>query len=88
MNTMSPSGNIKHSSEVADAADLAVKKVFFLLGVDVENAESVKEFQEDLRFGSRLRKLANHGSIGIVGLLVLGLMTALYSGIISSLKGK
>lgn len=77
-----------HSSEVTDAADLAVKKVFFLLGVDVENAESVEDFREDLRFGRRLRKLANNGMAGIVGLLALGLMTALYSGIVSSLKGK
>lgn len=76
------------TAEVTEAADLAVKKVFFLLGVDVDNAASVESFREDLRFGRRLRLLANNGVAGIIGLLVLGLMTALYSGIISSLKGK
>ena len=77
-----------HSKEVTDAADLAVKKVFYILGVDVEKPESVESFREDLRFGRRLRKLANSGVAGIVGLLALGLVTALYSGIISSLKGR
>lgn len=77
----------QHSSEVTDAADLAVKKVFYLLGVDVENAASIESFREDLRFGRRLRKLGNSGMAGIVGLLVLGLMTALYTGVLSSLRG-
>jgi hypothetical protein len=77
-----------HSSEVVDAADLAVKKVFYLLGVDVDNAASIESFREDLRFGRRLRKLANSGVAGIVGLLALGLVTALYSGILNSLKGR
>lgn len=77
-----------HNAEVTEAADLAVKKVFALLGVDVENPESVESFREDLRFGRRLRKLANNGMAGIVGLVVLGLMTALYSGIVNTLKGR
>lgn len=77
-----------HSAEVIQAADLAVKKVFYLLGVDVEDASSVEDFREDLRFGRRLRKLANNGMMGVVGLLALGLVTALYSGIVSSLKGR
>ena len=32
-----------------DAADRAVKKVFAILGVDVDKPESVEEFREDLR---------------------------------------
>jgi hypothetical protein len=82
-----PGEIMTHSSEVTAAADLAVKKVFFMLGVDVDNAASVESFREDLRFGRRLRKLANSGVAGIVGLLALGLVTALYSGILNSLKG-
>jgi hypothetical protein len=77
-----------HSKEVTDAANLAVKQVFYLLGVDVEDAASVEDFREDLRFGRRLRKLANNGMMGIVALLALGMVTALYSGIVSSLKGR
>lgn len=75
-----------HSSEVTNAADLAVKKVFFLLGVDVENAKSIEDFREDLRFGRKLRKLADHGTVGIMGIIVLGLMTALWHGIVEVIK--
>jgi hypothetical protein len=76
------------STEVTDAADLAVTRVFFLLGVDVNDAKSVEDFREDLRFGRRLRKLANSGMAGIVGLMALGLAAALWNGILNSLKGK
>jgi hypothetical protein len=79
--------SLAHSAEVTAAADLAVKKVFYILGVDVEKPESIESFREDLRFGRRLRKLANSGAAGIVGLLALGLVTALYAGIVKSLKG-
>jgi hypothetical protein len=33
-----------------------VKKVFAILGVDIDRPESVEEFREDLRFGKRMRK--------------------------------
>lgn len=75
-----------HSSEVTNAADLAVKKVFFILGVDVDRPESVESFREDLRFGRKLRKLADHGTVGFVGILVLGLATALWHGIVTIIK--
>lgn len=76
-----------HSEEVTQAANLAVKKVFAILGVDVDKPESVESFREDLRFGRKLRKLADHGMVGVVGILVLGLMTALWHGVTSILKG-
>ena len=44
-----------------DAADRAVKKVFAILGVDIDKPESVEEFREDLRFGRKLRKASDHG---------------------------
>lgn len=77
-----------HSHEVTDAADLAVKKVFYLLGVDVDNAESIEAFREDLRFGGKLRKLADHGTVGVFGIIGIGLMTALWHGIVSLLRVK
>lgn len=77
-----------HHSDVSEAADLAVKKVFFLLGVDVENAKSVEDFREDLRFGRKLRKLAEHGMVGMAGIIALGLATALWHGIVAATKGK
>jgi hypothetical protein len=71
-----------------DAADRAVKKVFAILGVDVDKPESVEEFREDLRFGKKMRKAADHGFLAIVGLLVIGLGAAVWAGIMSKLSGQ
>ena len=50
-----------------DAADRAVKlKVFAILGVDVDKPESVEEFREDLRFGKRMRRAADHRLLALV----------------------
>ena len=69
-----------------ESADRAVKKVFAILGVDINKPESVEEFREDLRFGRKLRKLADHGTLVIVGLLFTGLAWAVFEGFISRFK--
>lgn len=74
--------------EVEAAADLAVKKVFYLLGVDVEDAASVEAFREDLRFGRKLRTLANHSVVGAAGIIAVGLMAALWHGIVAAVRVK
>ena len=68
------------------AADLAVKKFFYILGVDVEDAKSVESFREDLRFNRKLRKLADHGIYSMVGLIALAITTALWIGIQNALR--
>jgi hypothetical protein len=68
-----------------DAADRAVKKVFAILGVDIDRPESIEEFREDLRFGRKLRKAADHGTMAFVGTLVVGLCVAAWAGIASKL---
>jgi hypothetical protein len=70
-----------------DAADRAVKKVFAILGVDIDKPESVEEFREDLRFGKRMRKAADHGFLALVGLFVVGLGAIIWAGIIAKLGG-
>jgi hypothetical protein len=74
------------NSEITQAADLAVRKVFYLLGVDVDNAESVEDFRADLRFGRKLRKLADHGLVGMVGVAAVGLAAAIWHGIVQSMR--
>lgn len=69
------------------AADLAVKKVFALLGVDVEHPESVAEFQDDLRFGRRMRRATEHGFMAAVGVAVVGMGAVLFAGIMAKLGG-
>lgn len=71
-----------------EAADRAVKKVFAILGVDVDKPESVEEFREDLRFGKRMRRAADHGLLALVGLVVIGLGAAVWAGIVSKIGGE
>lgn len=65
------------------AADLAVKKTFAILGVDVEKPESVEEFRADLRFGRTLRRAADKSFLTMVALVTTGLVVALWSGVVS-----
>ena len=69
------------SPECQKAAEIAVKKVFNILGVDVENPESVEEFRMDLRFGRRMRRASDRGMLAIVGAIATGLVIAFWTGI-------
>jgi hypothetical protein len=68
-----------------DAADLAVKKVFAILGVDVDKPESVEDFREDLRFGKRMRRAADHGMLALFGVIAAAFAAALWAGIVSAI---
>lgn len=70
-----------------ESADRAVKKVFAILGVDVDKPESVEEFREDLRFGKRMRKAADHGFLALMGVLAAAAMAAVWAGIVSKVSG-
>ena len=59
-----------HDDTCQEAADRAVKKVFAILGVDVDKPESVEEFREDLRFGRKLRKLADKSLFAFWGFAI------------------
>jgi hypothetical protein len=74
--------------EVNEAVELAVKKVFAILGVDIDRPESVEEFREDLRFGRKMRKLVDTGMLGIIGVIAAGFVAALWHGIVQTLKVK
>ena len=69
-----------------EAADVAVRKVFAILGVDIDKPESVETFREDLRFGKRLRKATDHGMLAVVAVIAAAMCAAAWSGVISSLR--
>lgn len=69
-----------------EAAEQAVKKVFAILGVNVDNPESVEEFREDLRFGRKMRKVADHGLLAFFGIVAAAFAAAMWSGVISNIK--
>lgn len=73
--------------ESVQAADAAVRKVFAILGVDIDKPESVEEFREDLRFGKKLRRASDHGTLVFIGVLVSALAYAAWVGIVASAKG-
>ena len=69
-----------------EAADVAVKKVFAILGVDVTNPASVEEFREDLRFGKRMRKALDHGMLAIVAVIGAAVCAAVWTGVVENLR--
>lgn len=71
----------------ARAADRAVKNVFAHLGVDIDRPESVEEFRSDLRFGRKLRKIADHGTLAFIGVVAAALAAAVWAGIVSNISG-
>lgn len=70
-----------------EAAEYAVKKVFAILGVDVDKPESVEEFRADLRFGKKLRKAGDHGVFVFVAILTAAVVAATWEGVVSRIKG-
>lgn len=81
----------EHCPHVAQAADDAVRKVFAILGVDIDVPKDVEQFRENLRFGASMRRAADKGVAVMFGaiastLIVAGL-AALWVGIVSKFKG-
>lgn len=58
-------------------ADKAVEKCFAIIGVDIHHPESIEEFREDLRFGRKLRKVADHSILAIVGAILTAIVAIL-----------
>ena len=63
------------------------RSTFAILGVDIDSPESVEAFREDLRFGRRLRKAANHGSLAMVAAVSVALVGAVWLGILEKIGG-
>lgn len=71
------------------AADRAVKRVFSVLGVDVDDPKDVEEFRKDLRFGQDLRKARDKGVMAIAVMICLAVAGAVWTGIAAQLgKGQ
>lgn len=61
-------------------AELAVKRVFAILGVDIDKPSDVEEFRENLRFGATLRRAADRGWLAVITVVVGGIMLAIWTG--------
>ena len=77
----------EYCPHVKEAADESVKKVFAILGVDVDVPKEVEEFRENLRFGASMRRAADKGMLTIIGVLATAMLAALWAGIVSKITG-
>lgn len=77
----------KDCPQAEEVAEKAVRKVFAILGVDINKPESVEEFREDLRFGKKMRKAADHGFLALMGVIAAAFAAAVWAGIASRLNG-
>lgn len=64
-----------------------MKKVFAILGVDIDVPREVEQFRENLRFGASMRRAADKGMLTVIGVLVTAMLAALWAGIVSKLTG-
>lgn len=72
--------------ELESESDKAVRKVFAILGVDIDKPESVEAFREDLRFGRRLRKIADNSWMVFWGIVATLLAGCLGIGLVDTIK--
>lgn len=66
------------------AADAAVRKTFAILGVDIDDPQQVKRFQDSLRFSEKLNIMADKS----VTVFVLALVAAGVGAFLLGLKQK
>ncbi len=70
-----------------DAAKSAVKDVFAILGVNVDDPAAVEEFRKSLRFGDTLRRAADKSFIAFALAVVGMVIAALVAGVKIKLGG-
>lgn len=74
--------------QAREVADIAVHRVFKSLGVDPENPESLEELRADIRFGRKMRKIADHGVMAFIGVMATAMAAVIWAGIMSKMKGE
>ena len=77
----------EYCPHIKEAADEAVKKVFAILGVDVDVPKEVEQFRENLRFGANMRRAADKGMLAIIGAVAVAGLAAMWAGIVSKMGG-
>jgi hypothetical protein len=71
-----------HADQAAIAAsDKSVKKMFAILGVNVDEPHEVEDFRKDLRFGSQLRRDVGRGRLMIVAMIATAIGYAVLEGV-------
>ena len=79
--------DLKECPHVKESAELAVKKVFAILGVDIDVPKEVEEFRENLRFGAVMKRAADRGILVAVGVVATAILAALWAGVVTKVGG-
>ena len=64
------------------AVERSTAKVFAILGVDVNDPESVEHFREDLRFSGKVRRMSEKG----VAALIAAALTAIGYALVEAFR--
>lgn len=59
-------GDIALREAIDRAVERSTSKVFAILGVDLNDPESVERFREDLRFSGKVRRLTEKGMTAVI----------------------
>ena len=70
-----------------EAAKTAVKQVFAILGVDVDDPGEVEEFRKDLRFGQMMRRASDRSFYAVVVMAFTAIGLAAWTGISAKMGG-
>lgn len=82
---LTETGECPHAEK---SAELAVKKVFAILGVDIDVPRDVEDFRKDLRFGQSMRRAADKSVMAVISLIAISCMAALWVGIVDNIRGR
>lgn len=81
METCHNSQGHQHCTLADEVADKAVKKVFAILGVNIDEPHEIEEFRMGLRFSQSMRSVTNKGVVAIVIVLMSSAVGAIWVGI-------
>jgi uncharacterized protein (DUF697 family) len=81
---MSCPADIKDCPHALRSAEIAVKRVFAIMGVDIDKPKDVQEFQQNLQFGATMRTAVDRGLLAVVVVVAGGVCAAVWAGIVAA----
>jgi hypothetical protein len=78
-------GDEEFCPHASKAAEIAVRKVFAILGVDINVPKDIADFQQNLRFGANMRRAADKGILAVVGAFAVAIGAVLWVGVVTML---
>ncbi|MDE2344433.1 MAG: hypothetical protein KGL63_13785 [Betaproteobacteria bacterium] len=80
--------SVEQDNSPEAVAELAVKKVFAILGVDIDQPKEVEQFRENLRFAGTARRMMDKGIMAVAALIAVGAVMAMWAGVQQIMRGR